>query len=73
MDVEVIAGAHPALLRAILDIYTREKVRVISSKSMSQDLNARVAFTLEVEGLAQLKRLLALVRDVPGVESARRR
>ena len=73
VDVEVIAGAHPALLREILDIYTREKVRVISSKSVSHDLNARIAFTLEVEGLAQLKRLLALVRDVPGVESARRR
>ena len=73
VDVEIIAGNHPALLRDILDIFTREKVRVITSKSVSQDLNARVALTLEVEGLPQLKRLLALVRDVPGVESARRR
>jgi GTP pyrophosphokinase len=73
VDVEIIAGSHPALLRDILDIFTREKVRVISSKSVSHDLNARIAFTLEVEGLPQLKRLLALVRDVPGVESARRR
>jgi GTP pyrophosphokinase len=73
VDVEIFAGAHPALLRDILDIFTREKVRVISRKSVSHDLNARIAFTLEVEGLPQLKRLLALVRDVPGVESARRR
>ena len=73
VDVEIIAGSHPALLRDILDIFTREKVRVITSKSVSRDLNARIAFTLEVEGLLQLKRLLALVRDVPGVESARRR
>ena len=73
VDVEIIASAHPALLREILDIYTREKVRVVASRSVSHDLNARIAFTLEVEGLAQLKRLLALVRDVPGVESARRR
>jgi GTP pyrophosphokinase len=73
VDVEIIAGAHPALLRDILDIFTREKVRVITSKSVSRDLNARIAFTLEVEGLPQLKRLLAQVRDVPGVESARRR
>ena len=73
VDVEIIAGAHPALLREILDIYTREKVRVVTSKSVNHDLNAKIAFTLEVEGLAQLKRLLALVRDVPGVESARRR
>lgn len=73
VDVEVIAGAHPALLRNILDIFTREKVRVITSKAVSRDLNARIALTLEVEGLPQLKRLLELVRDVPGVESARRR
>ena len=31
-----------------------------------------MAFTLEVEDLAQLKRLLALVRDIAGVESAPR-
>ncbi len=73
VDLEIIAGSHPALLRDILDIFTREKVRVITSKSVGRDLNVRIAFTLEVEGLTQLKRLLALVRDVPGVESARRR
>ena len=73
VDVEITAGAHPALLRDILDIFTREKVRVITSKPVSRDLNARIALTLEVEGLPQLKRLLAQVRDVPGVESARRR
>ena len=73
VDVDIVAGAHPAVLREILDIYTREKVRVLASKSVSQDLGARIAFTLEVQDLAQLKRLLALVRDVSGVESARRR
>jgi GTP pyrophosphokinase len=73
VDVEIIAGAHPALLRNILDIFTREKVRVITNESVSDDLNARIALTLEVAGLPQLNRLLALVRDVPGVESARRR
>jgi GTP pyrophosphokinase len=73
VDVEIIAGAHPAPLREILDLFTREKVRVLASKSVSQDLNATIAFTLAVEDLAQLKRLLDLVRDVPGVESARRR
>ncbi|HWH48169.1 MAG TPA: bifunctional (p)ppGpp synthetase/guanosine-3',5'-bis(diphosphate) 3'-pyrophosphohydrolase [Burkholderiales bacterium] len=73
VDVDIVAGAHPAVLREILDIYTREKVRVIASKSVSQDLGARIAFTLEVQDLAQLGRLLALVRDVSGVESARRR
>ncbi len=73
VDIEVIAGSHPALMRDILDVFTREKVRVASSTSHSQDLNAKMAFTLEVEGLPQLTRLLASVRDISGVESARRK
>ena len=73
VDIEVIAGSHPALMRDILDVFTREKVRVASSTSYSQDLNAKMAFTLEVEGLPQLIRLLASVRDISGVESARRK
>jgi GTP pyrophosphokinase len=73
VDIEIIAGSHPALMRDILDIFTREKVRVASSTSFSQDLSAKMAFTLEVEGLAQLTRLLASVRDISGVESARRK
>ena len=73
VDIEVIAGSHPALMRDILDVFTREKVRVASSISHSQDLNAKMAFTLEVEGLPQLTRLLASVRDISGVESARRK
>lgn len=73
VDIEVVAGSHPALLRDVLDVITREKVRVASSASHSQDLSARMTFTLEVEDQAQLKRILAAVRDLPGVESARRR
>jgi GTP pyrophosphokinase len=73
VDVEILAGSHPALMRDILDVFTREKVRVASSASHSQDLGARMAFTLEVEDQAQLRRILAIVRELPGVESARRR
>ena len=73
VDIEVIAGGHAALMRDILDIFTREKVRVASSASHSQDLIAKMTFTLEVEGLPQLTRLLTSVRAISGVESARRK
>ena len=73
VDIEVMAGSHPSLMRDVLDIFTREKVRVVSSTSHSEDLSAKMAFTLEVGGLAQLTRLLGSVRDVSGVESARRK
>lgn len=73
VDVEILAGSHPDLARAILDIFTREKVRVLSSRSHVADLSARLGYTLEVQGLSQLRRLLAQVGDLPGVESVRRR
>jgi GTP pyrophosphokinase len=73
VDIEVIAGSHPALMRDILDVFTREKVRVASSTSHIREPNARMVFTVEVEGLPQLTQLLASVRAVAGVEFARRK
>jgi GTP pyrophosphokinase len=73
VDVEILAGSHPELMRDVLEVFTREKVRVVSSASHSHDLSARMAFTLEVQDQSQLRRILAAVRDLQGVESARRR
>ena len=33
VDIEIIAGGNPGLMRDILDVFTREKVRVASSTS----------------------------------------
>jgi GTP pyrophosphokinase len=60
-------------MRDILDVFTREKVRIASSASHSKNLNATMSFTVEVEGLQQLTRVLASVRDIAGVQSARRK
>jgi len=73
VDLEITGGGHPALMRDILDVFTREKVRIASSVSHSKNLNATMAFTVEVEGLQQLTRVLALVRDIAGVQAARRK
>jgi GTP pyrophosphokinase len=73
VDIEVFAGSEPGPLRDIADILTREKVRVASSATASRDLRTRMTFTIEVQDQAQLGRLLGLVRELPGVESARRR
>ena len=73
VDLEIAGGGHPALMRDILDVFTREKVRIASSASHSKNLNATMAFTVEVEGLEQLTRVLALVQDIAGVQSARRK
>ena len=73
VDVEILGGSHPALMRDVLDILSREKVRVLGSNSTAKDLSARLLFTLEVESVLQLERLLKLIGELPGVACARRR
>jgi GTP pyrophosphokinase len=73
VDIEIIAGSHPGLMRDILEVFTREKVQILSSASHTEDLHAKMSFTLEVEGLPQLTRLLVSARAISGVELARRK
>ena len=73
VDVVVDAMDRQGLLRDLSEIFTREKINVTAVNTLSRNLQARMAFTLEVPDLEQLKRALALVRDVPGVLSAGRR
>jgi GTP pyrophosphokinase len=73
VDVEVLGSGHPNLMRDVLDIMSREKVRVLSSNSQVRDLSARLLLTLEVEGVTQLELLLKQIRALPGVSGAQRR
>jgi GTP pyrophosphokinase len=73
VDVVVDAMDRQGLLRDISEVFSREKINVTAVNTLTKNLQARMAFTLEVRGLADLKRALALVRDVPGVLSAARR
>jgi GTP pyrophosphokinase len=61
------------LLRDISEVFSREKINVTAVNTLTRNLQARMAFTLEVRGLEELKLALGLVRDVPGVLSAARR
>ncbi len=73
VDVVVDAMDRQGLLRDISEVFSREKINVTAVRTLSKNLQARMGFTLEVRCLADLKRALALVRDVPGVLSAARR
>jgi len=73
VDLEVAGTSHPSLMRDILDLFTREKVRVAAATSLARDLEARMFFTLEVSGLDQVRRLLGLLGELRSVTSARRR
>jgi GTP pyrophosphokinase len=73
VDVVVDAMDRQGLLRDISEVFSREKINVTAVNTLTRNLQARMAFTLEVRDLNELKRTLALVRDVSGVLSAARR
>jgi GTP pyrophosphokinase len=73
VDVEVDGATDPGLMRDILDVFSREKVRVAAATSTARDLEARMFFTLEVNGLPQVRKLLSMIGELPGVISTRRR
>ncbi len=51
---------------------SREKVNVTAVNTLSRAGAAHMAFTVELSGLAQLQRSLALIREISGVVEARR-
>ena len=73
VDIVVEAMDRQGLLRDISEVLSREKINVTAVNTLTRNMQARMAFTLEVQSLEQLKRALALVQDVPGVLSASRR
>ncbi|MEP6943883.1 MAG: TGS domain-containing protein, partial [Betaproteobacteria bacterium] len=73
VDVVVEAMDRQGLLRDVSEVFSREKINVTAVNTLSRNLQARMSFTLEVANLPQLKRALALVREVSGVLSAGRR
>jgi GTP pyrophosphokinase len=73
VDIIVESGDRPGLLRDLSEIFSREKINVTAVNTLSRQHLARMAFTLEVHGVEELKRALALVREVPGVLAASRR
>jgi GTP pyrophosphokinase len=73
VDIVVESGDRQGLLRDISEVFSREKINVTAVNTLSRAHLARMNFTIEVGGVEQLKRALALVRDVPGVLAAGRR
>ena len=72
-DIAVEAIDRTGLLRDISDVLTRERINVTATATQSAAHVARMRFTLEVENLDQLERVLGLVRDIRGVMRAARR
>ncbi len=73
VDVVVRAADRHGLLRDVSEVLSREKINVTAANTQSRQSTATMHFTLDIADVAQLRRVLALVREVAGVQSAVRR
>jgi len=77
VDVAVEAADRQGLLRDISEVFAKEKMNVIGVQTQSVKDNrggtAWMTFTVEVSQSGRLHQVLAVVGNVPGVRSARRR
>ena len=73
IDIEVQASDRQGLLRDISQVLSREKIDVTATHTRSRDVTASLRFTLRIVDLSQLRRVLALIENVPGVVSAARK
>ena len=67
VDMTVTATDRRGLLRDIGDALAREKINVTAVRTQTRDELAFMRFTFDVANVAQLKRALALVRELKGV------
>jgi len=73
VDVAVIAHDRQGLLRDISEVFSKENMNVIGVQTQSIKGVAWMTFTVEVTNSAGLQKVLALVLELPGVSSARRK
>ncbi|CAG0983152.1 GTP pyrophosphokinase [Rhodocyclaceae bacterium] len=72
VDIVVEAQDRQGLLRDISEVLSREKINVTAVRTQTKQGSARMGFTIEVSGVAQLQRALKLIGEIGGVERAGR-
>ncbi len=73
VDVSIEASDRQGLLRDISEVFAKEKMNVIGVQTQSVKGTAWMTFTVEIADSQKLGKVLAVVREVAGVQSARRR
>ena len=71
-DLEVVAVDRQGLLRDITEAIARERINVTAVNTLSRGMHAFLRFTVQVSSADGILRVLRQVKDVPGVDSARR-
>ncbi|WP_460508867.1 RelA/SpoT family protein [Hydrogenophaga soli] len=73
VDVAVEARDRQGLLRDISEVFSKEKINVIGVQTQSMRGMASMTFTAEVSDSSRVKRVLQSLKDVEGVQTARRK
>jgi GTP pyrophosphokinase len=73
VDVDIEAISRPTLAREISDVLARDQIRLLATRPSAHGTQTRLRITLEVGDLGHLRRVLAHLRDVPGVARVGRR
>ena len=68
----MVAIDRQGLLRDISDAISRERINVIAVNTLSKGAHAYMRFTLQVSSADAIGRVLRQLKDVPGVDTARR-
>jgi GTP pyrophosphokinase len=71
-DIEVVAMDRQGLLRDISEAIARERINVTAVNTLSRGVHAFMRFTLQIASADAIARVLRQVKDVPGVDTARR-
>jgi GTP pyrophosphokinase len=71
-DLEVVALDRQGLLRDVSEAIARERINVTAVNTLSRGAHAFMRFTLQVGSADGIVRVLRQVREVPGVDTARR-
>jgi GTP pyrophosphokinase len=71
-EIEVVAVDRQGLLRDISEAISRERINVTAVNTLSRGAHAFMRFTLQVSSADSIQRVLRTVKDVPGVDTARR-
>ena len=71
-DLEVVAIDRQGLLRDITEAIARERINVTAVNTLSRGVHAFMRFTVQVASADGIARVLRQLKDVPGVDTARR-
>ncbi len=72
VDIFVMAQDRQGLLRDISEVFSREKINVIGVNTQSAKGQAKMSFTVEINGTSQLQKAMIVIHEVLGVQEVRR-